>query len=325
MSNADKPINLIQKAAERLRAPQAASLIERAVSKMQEQAAAQPQPVAPETPAARAHERGPDKPAAAAQPSPALLKPRVSKQANIDLVRLQLAGMITPRGERSHISEEFRIIKRPLLLQAFSDEGRHQNAHLIMVSSARPGEGKTFTAVNLAMSIASEPDLNVMLVDADVHNPSVLPLLGLTAEQGLVDLLADENMDLSEVLIRIGNIPNLTVLPSGHPNPRTTEMLASHRMVGLVGDIARRYTDRVVIIDTPPVLASSEPSVIALHVGQALMVVEAEKTSQRAVESALSLLSKCPNINLLLNKSKISVGSEQFGSYSKYGYYAKKP
>lgn len=322
MSNSDKPINLIQKAAERLRAPQGASLIERAVSKLQEQAASQP-PATPPAEPPRAHERAAEKPAA--QPSHTLLKPRISKQANIDLVRLQLAGMITPRGERSHISEEFRIIKRPLLLQAFSDEGRHQNAHLIMVSSARPGEGKTFTAVNLAMSIASEPDLNVLLVDADVHNPSVLPLLGLTAEHGLVDLLADENMDLSDVLIRIGNIPNLTVLPSGHPNPRTTEMLASHRMVGIVGDIARRYTDRVVIIDTPPVLASSEPSVIALHVGQALMVVEAEKTSQRAVESALSLLSKCPNINLLLNKSKISVGSEQFGSYSKYGYYAKKP
>ena len=323
MSNSDKPINLIQKAAERLRAPQATSLIERAVSKLQEQAAQAP--AAPEPPTAPRPERTAEKAAAAPQPSPAILKSRSSKQANIDLVRLQLAGMITPRGERSHISEEFRIIKRPLLLQAFSDEGRSQNAHLIMVSSARPGEGKTFTAVNLAMSIASEPDLNVMLVDADVHNPSVLPLLGLSAEQGLVDLLSDDSIDLSDVLIRIGNIPNLSVLPSGHPNPRTTEMLASHRMVSLVGDIARRYTDRVVIIDTPPVLASSEPSVIALHVGQALMVVEAEKTSQRAVESALSLLSKCPNINLLLNKSKISVGSEQFGSYSKYGYYAKKP
>lgn len=315
----DSSLNLIQKAAERLAGGGGLSLIERAAQRAKDDAA-------------RGGETAPSQPAPSTQgtgdpttAAPQALRRRASHSIDINLSQLALNGLIVPTGEKTHLSEEYRILKRPLLLKAFSDEGRAQNAHLIMVTSARPGEGKTFTAVNLALSIASESDLNVMIVDADVHRPSVLPRLGVSADRGLVDLLTDDQLSLPDVLLRANNVPNLSILPAGRFNARSTELFASQRMGELIGDLAKRFSDRVIIIDTPPVLASSEPSVIALHVGQIVMVVEAERTSQRAVESALHLISRCPNINLLLNKAKSNIASEQFGSYAyAYGYYGSK-
>jgi receptor protein-tyrosine kinase len=301
----DAPVNLMQRAAEKLKALGAQS------------AAAETSPVA--TPAAEpaATPAAPPRP-----PQTTPLRRRESQQATVDINRLILAGMVSPRGDKTLISEEYRILKRPLLLKAFSEEGRTEDAHVIMVTSSLPGEGKTFTAINLAMSIASEADLNVLLVDGDVMNPSILPRLGVEAKHGLTDLLADPQLDLSDVLMRCENVPNLTLLPAGTPTPRATELLASHRMAALMTDLAKRYTDRVIVIDTPPVLATSEPSVMALHVGQILLVIEAEKTSQSAVEAALRQLTRCPNISLMLNKASSASSSEQFGGYGSYGYGA---
>jgi protein-tyrosine kinase len=302
----DAPLNLMQRAAEKLKAlgtqPPAAEVSAVGAQHVASQAGAAVNP--PRSP----------------QATP--LRRKESQQATIDINRLILAGMVSPRGDKTLISEEFRILKRPLLLKAFSDEGRSEDAHVIMVTSSLPGEGKTFTAINLAMSIASEADLNVLLVDGDVMNPSVLPRLGVEAKLGLTDLLTDPELDLSDVLVRCENVPNLTLLPAGTPTPRATELLASHRMAALMTDLAKRYTDRVIVIDTPPVLATSEPSVMALHVGQILLVIEAEKTSQSAVEAALRQLTRCPNISLMLNKASSASGSEQFGGYGAYGYGA---
>lgn len=288
----ETPLNLMQRAAEKLRqkdAPAAA-------------------PAQPGKPAGLS-------PSAA--PSP--LRTSESQTVTIDVNRLLLAGMVSPKGDKTLISEEYRLLKRPLLLKAFSDEGRTENAHVIMVSSSVPGEGKTFTAINLAMSIASEPDLNVLLVDGDVMNPSVLGRLGIEERSGLIDLLEDKGVSVSDVLLRCSNIPNLTILPAGAPTSRATELLASSRMESLVTDLARRYPDRVIIFDSPPVLASTEPSVIALHVGQIVLVVEAEKTPQSAIEASLRQLTACPTINLVLNKTRIASSSDEFGGYG-YGY-----
>ena len=236
-------------------------------------------------------------------------------------MRLQLAGCIVPSGERTRIVEEFRIVKRPLLLKAFATgDQRTRNGNLIMVTSARPGEGKSHTAVNLAMSMVSERDLNVLLVDADMHNTSEyssMGMMGVNAEKGLLNVVADPSTDLADVLLRT-DIPNLTLLPAGTNVMNPTELLASNRMGQLVEELAERYPDRVIIIDTPPVLATSEPSVLAMHVGQLLFVVEAEKTSQKAIESSLALLGGCQNINLVLNKAKMEGGGDRFGAYSYY-------
>lgn len=245
---------------------------------------------------------------------------RVGRSVEIDIEKIQAAGMVTPFGERTHIAEEFRLIKRPLLLNAF-EKGANaiRNGNVIMVASSRSGEGKTFMAVNLAMSIASERDLTVLLIDADVAKPDIPNVLGFEADLGLVDLIADDRIDMSEVIMRT-NIENLSVMPAGRPHHLATELLASERMGNLVSELSLRYPERVVIMDSPPALLSSVAGVLALNVGQTLFVVEAERTSQTAVDSAIGLVSACKNINLLLNKSRPLGGGERFGSYQS-SYY----
>lgn len=240
---------------------------------------------------------------------------RTSKRVEIDLDCLRDAGLLTPDPEHSLLSEEFRLIKRPMLLKALErGPGASRNNNLIMVASCRPDEGKTFCAINLAMSIASEPDLTVLLVDADVARASLPGALGFEAELGLVDLVADPSLKPSEVLLRT-QLDNLSILPAGRPNRLATELLASDRMVRFVDDIAERYPDRIVIFDSPPVLMSSVPSVLALHMGQILFVVEADRTTETALENALSLVSPCKNVSLILNKSRMIAGTEKFGAY----------
>jgi receptor protein-tyrosine kinase len=307
--------DLIKRAAERLSRERDRSLIEQAAERLRQKQSA-PSP----TIAAPAASNGT---MAALETAPALMPEapnrRTSKLISIDLGRLARAGMVTSNSGNTRIAEEFRIVKRPLLLKAFADgDQRIKNGHLIMVTSARPSEGKTFVSLNLAMSMASEKNLNVLLVDADFQHPSIPGRLGFTSDKGLLDVLTDDKVDLAEVLLRT-DVPNLTILPAGLGHPQATELLASQKMARLMEDIAQRYNDRVVIIDAPPVLASSEPGVLALHVGQIILVVEAESTSRRAVEEALSMVNACQHVSLVLNKRRPWPGSEQFGAYY-YGY-----
>lgn len=245
---------------------------------------------------------------------------RTRKRVKLDMEGLRATGLVTSYTDRSQIAEEFRLVKRPLLLKAFAAPPDNiENGNLIMVTSAKPGEGKTFCAVSLAMSIALERDLTVLLIDADVAKPDVPNVLGIETHKGLVDLIADDDLDLSDVLVRT-DLDNLTLLPAGRQHHLATELLASEKMDKFVEDIARRYADRVIIFDSPPVLMSSVPSVLALHVGQILFVVEAERTVQPTIDSALGLISSCKNISLLLNKAPPGGNSDRFGSYYGYGY-----
>ena len=251
---------------------------------------------------------------------------RTRNRVKLDMESLRASGLVTSYTDRSHIAEEFRLIKRPLLLKAFAEPPDDiVNGNLIMVTSAKAGEGKTFCAVSLAMSIALERDLTVLLVDADVAKPDIPNVLGIKTEKGLVDLIADEHdsLDLSDVLVRT-DLENLSVLPAGRQHHLATELLASEKMDKFVKDIAQRYPDRVIIFDSPPVLMSSVPSVLALHVGQVLFVVEAERTVQPSVDSALGLISSCNNISLLLNKAPPGGNNERFGAYYGYGYGANR-
>ncbi|MCG8503955.1 MAG: XrtA-associated tyrosine autokinase [Sphingomonadales bacterium] len=250
--------------------------------------------------------------------APASKPKRTSRYAEIDLAGLASQGYITPDSPPNTTAEEFRLIKRSLLLNAFAKgEAAIPNGNLILVTSSRPNEGKTFGAINLALSIASEQDLTVLLVDADFAKPEILAKLGLKGGKGLMDVVSDPDMDLSDCLIRT-NIPNLTVLPAGRQHNRTTEMLASDRMEAMMREIALRYRDRVVIFDSPPALASSVAPVLALHVGQVLFVVEAEKTTDIQLREALGLVSACEHTSLMLNKTKFA-GGKRYGSYYGYG------
>ena len=247
---------------------------------------------------------------------------QASAQGMINLARLKHAGMITPDGERSAIAEEFRQIKRPLLMNAFNQGvAQVKNGNLIMVTSSLPGEGKSFSSVNLAMSIAMEMDHTVLLVDTDVAKPSVPGLLGLKADRGLMDLLLDDSLQLSDVLIKT-NVEKLTVLPAGRGHRYSTELLASAAMRRLIDEMGQRYSDRIIIFDSPPLLATSEARVLAGYMGQIVVVVEAQKTTHEALREALKHLEHCGVVGMLLNKGNYLPGNSYYGSY--YGTYGKQ-
>lgn len=234
---------------------------------------------------------------------------------DIDLQRLAAAGFVTPDLPRSRIAEEFRIIKRPLLMNASDKRPRGiRNGNLIMVTSAVPGEGKTFTSLNLAVSIASELNRTVLLVDADVARPSLPHILGIPAGPGLMDVLDNRNLALADVLIRT-NVDKLTLLSSGTPHAQATELLASDAMSQLLDDMAARYPDRIVIFDSPPLMVTTESRVLATHMGQIVVVVHAESTLQSDVKKALATIEACPIKLMVLNQARTTAQ----GAYG-YGY-----
>lgn len=226
-----------------------------------------------------------------------------SRQVELDLARLEEAGYVIGANASSRIAEEFRIVKRPVLTNIQAAGKDMTRANMVMVTSSVPGEGKTFTAINLALSIAMEMDRRVLLVDADVAQPTIPHRLGLSPGKGLLDMLSDPSLPLSECLLRT-NIDKFTVLPAGTPHERSTELLASEAMSRLVADLTNRYPDRVVIFDTPPLLASSESRVLATYLGQILFVAEADRTAQATINEALSTIESCPVVMTVLNKAR---------------------
>lgn len=238
----------------------------------------------------------------------------------LDRVRLASFGIAIPSAARSRTVEEFRLIKRNLIAAWSQNDLRanRRTSRLIMVTSARPGEGKTFTALNLALAFASERNVKALLVDVDTQRSTVPKVLGISEEKGIVDVLAG-NLELSEVLIQT-DIPNLMILPAGKGGPHVPELLSSHEMGGLLDDMTQRLAEYYFIIDTPPCMASSDAAALAPLVGQIVFVVEAHNTQQGEIEAALSTLGACPRISLLLNKSD-SLATEHFGSYG-YSYHS---
>ena len=230
-----------------------------------------------------------------------------SIDVEISFAELAERGMVTPDSPRSPIAEEYRSIKRPLLTNIEGKGAvtiRHPN--LIMVTSALQGEGKTFSAINLAMSIAMEQDKTVLLVDADISKASAARMLGVPdSSPGLIDVLEDESLHVGDVILHT-NIPNLRIVPAGRVHERSTELLASQSMYRVADELAERYSDRVVIFDSPPMLLTNEARVVASLVGQVVFVIAAEKTSQRAVSEALSMLGDEAMVGMILNK--ISIG-----------------
>lgn len=243
-----------------------------------------------------------------------------SRHLSMDPARLKAMGMLTPDAGRSAIAEEFRLIKRPLLARAFGsgDAPRVPHGNLIMVTSSLPGEGKSFTAINLAISMASEMENTVLLVDADVAKSAVMRYLGLESDKGLIDVLSSPGLALSDVLVKT-DIAKLTILPSGASIPHANELLASSAMKAFVEEISTRYPDRIIIFDSPPLLATSEATVLASYMGQIVFVVEAERTPQEAVKEALSHIANCQHIGVVLNKAATRTGGQDYYSYG-YGY-----
>ena len=243
----------------------------------------------------------------------------MSRHVDLDLDVLSAAGVIRPDSPRSQLADEFRIIKRPLIDNAMGKGAAPiKDGNLIMITSALPSEGKTFSAANLAISIAMELDHTVMLVDADVARPHLMTVLGLPPARGLLDVLVDESVKLPQVLLRT-NIEKLTILPSGTAHPRATELLASEAMERLLEDMASRYSDRIIIFDSPPLLVTTESRTLASHMGQVVLVVKAESTTHADVKHALAALEACPVKLMLLNQVKAAT-KDSYGYGYGYGY-----
>lgn len=250
---------------------------------------------------------------AAAKAAPAIVPVR---QGVIDRQRLEARGMIVPGSPVTGIAEEYRIVKREIIRNFAGTANRPvvPRGHRVLIASANPGEGKTFTAVNLALSLAVEADHDVLLIDADIAKPSVVEALGLADGPGLMDALADPSLPVGDCLIQT-DIAGLKVMPAGAQHLHDTELLASARTEALLAQLEQGAPGRIIILDSPPVLAASPAAVLAGHVGQLIMVVRADQTLEASLRDAIGLMGGCPHIQLLLNGVKFSPGGRRFGTY----------
>lgn len=232
----------------------------------------------------------------------------------IDRIALQEAGYLLPDGPVTAMSEEFRLIKRSLLAQIANDP-RGQG---VLLCSANSGEGKTFCAINLALSLAAEKDREVLLVDADFGKPGIPEALGLTSGPGLMDALADPAITIEDCVLRT-DIPSLSILPAGARSNNDTEYLASSRTEAMLRGLTEGRPDRIILFDSPPLLAASPAAVLASHVAIALLVVRADRTPESALRDAIGMLKDATQVQLLLNAVRFSPSGRRFGSY-----YAKE-
>lgn len=251
------------------------------------------------------------------EPKPA---PRTGRlYAPIDRVALREGGMLVPGGQITAMAEEFRMVKRQLLLTARAVAAKDgpkaaDRARMILVCSARPDEGKTFCAINLALSMAAEKDMEILLVDADFAKPDVLGRLGLPEGPGLLDALAGTVINVEDCIVDT-DVPQLSVLPAGTRTNNDTELLASDRARAILDGLATANPRRIVIFDSPPALAASPAAVLAAQAGQVMLVVRADRTSESDLREAVSVLDGCEHIQLLLNSVSFQPGGRRFGNY----------
>ena len=295
------------------------SLVERALQKLQanrpapsvRDKEAAPPPVAANTPAVR--------PAVPVLRSPEDLRAGNARLLHVDRDRLRGQQMLPSAAQEREISDQFRAIKRPLLngLPAEQDE---QNSRTIMVASALPGDGKTFTSLNLALSLALEKDLRVLLVDADAPKPHLTRAFERQDVPGLLDVLADPARHIENVILPT-DVPRLDFLPIGKWHDTANELLASERMRDVVQRLAVMYFPGIVLFDSPPVLLTNESRALATFLGQVVLVVKAGVTPHQAVKEAIATLGDDRHISVVLNNAPRGGVLGHYYGY-RYGYGA---
>lgn len=238
----------------------------------------------------------------------------------LDRERLVAQGYVDPAGGMSRLAEEMRIIKRPLMARAFMSDAARRD-RVILVTSAMPGEGKTFTAVNLALSLSLERDANVLLVDGDQAMGAAAERLGIPRKPGLSDLLLDPPVDPRHVLVRT-SVDRLTFVPPGTLTSELPELVGSRRMTAILDTILAADARRLVVIDAPPVLASSDSLALAALAGQVLFIVAAGTTPREAVDEAIGLIPADRQVQLVLNRV---TGGRRYIDYGSYGRGTKPP
>lgn len=279
-----------------------------------------PAPAAPKAPIPVPPPEPKPEPKPVVETAPALVavaKPRPASAgavANIDRALLARDGMIVPGAPVGVLAEEFRLVKRQLLLTARGLTGDPAKARTILICSARPDEGKTFCAINLGISLAAERETEVLLVDGDFAKRDLMPRLGLENGTGFLDALADPALDPETLVVRT-DVPQLSLLGAGHRNNDDTELLASDRTPAVIARLLAADPRRIILFDSPPALAASPASVFALHAGQVMMVVRADATGDSEIREAVALLDGCDHIQLVLNQVRHQAGGYRFGDY----------
>ena len=242
---------------------------------------------------------------------------------SLNFKKLTALGFITPQNRRSLTGEEMRLVKRRLFqrmagedenAQPLSPAAYDRRDHVILVTSSRPGEGKSHIALNLALSIILDERYNVLLADADIARPGLSRVLGFDKEPGLAELLRKRDMSPSRVIRKERNYP-LMVLAAGQGAMTSGELFGGKRMRTVAERTIDAYKDRIIIFDAPPLLAGSESALISRYAGQVIYVIDSSETPRGSVEAGLDILDRTDNVSFVLNKTRIGFGNEQFGSY----------
>jgi len=293
--------------------------VERALKKLQEarqagaSAAVGRQPVIPATPIAAPVARS-----ATPRGERQMTSVETTRIIAIDRAKLRGMDLLPPIDLERQITSQYQHIKRPLVASVLArDPALGSASHVIMLASALPGEGKTFTSINLALSLALEKDIEVLLVDADVRKPHVSRIFDMENEKGLIDLLTNNSLHPSQVIMRT-DVPGLSLMPAGRPIETATELLASERMADVVAQLAAADGRRIVLFDSPPLLLSTESHALAACAGQVVLVVRAEVTAQQAVKDAINAIGADKPVSLILNQTNAPPSSGYYG-YGSYG------
>jgi receptor protein-tyrosine kinase len=256
--------------------------------------------------------------AANSDPAVAVSPPPLSRHLELDRLRLAQTGIVMPWTTTARIVDEFRIAKRRIMFAWQLPDypsAAERPPRVIMVTSSRPREGKTYCSINLALAFAAEENLVTVLIDSDAVRADAAKVLRIPGEPGFTEVLMGK-VALEDVLIQT-DLPNLVVLPPGAYGPHVPELLSGRAPNRVCAEIAKRYPEHVIIIDTAPCLASTDPAAVAAIASEVVFVIEAERTQQTEIESSVNLLSACQKISFLLNKSPVG-SSEHFGAYSYY-------
>lgn len=286
------------------------TIVERAIERLRRQGG---HPTAPATVAVgtMVHESAPD-----------LAQASSARRILIDRDALRQAGYLPETAVDRRFASYFRQIKRPLITKVQSAaDAAGPNPRVIVMTSALPGDGKTFTSINLALSLAHERDVSVVLVDADIPKPHVSRIFGVDAEPGLTDALASVDLDI-ESLVLPTDVGNLSVLPAGRGADNATELLASARMGAVLTRLLSRHPRRIVLLDSPPLLVSSEARSLVAIAGQLVMVVRSGRTPRKAVLDALADIGAERPVSLVLNQGPTGFGGG-YGAYGDYGAYGE--
>ena len=235
----------------------------------------------------------------------------------IEANALRNGGYLPETSKDRQFADQYRRIKRPLIEKALSGDDAGGEPRIIVVTSAVPGDGKTFTSINLAFSMALERDISILLVDSDVAKHHITDIFGLRQRKGLLDALTDESLD-PESLVVPTSTRGLAILPAGTRVEGTAELVSSNRMRHIVTTLCARNPRRILLLDSPPLLITNEGRSLVKIAGQVVLIVRAGETPRHAVQAAIDMVDEKQAGGVILNQVKVGFTEGYYG-YGAYG------